>query len=315
MKKVLFLIPVTILANQELSLLDEYHIKISKWILDKSDAIDRYLSGENDDKNLSNTKLTLSYEIGSDNKGKISNNFDFSLSLNLPRFQKKSQLIFEKVIENRGVIGNSESLLSKSDINKTENNYNLAIRFSQWHGKKSSINFAGGVRFSTRTVIEPYVGFNLGYNIISNEKTEFNVKNSFRYYLAGECKNILSSQYLYNYRDDILLGWFGSFTYSNKLSNQYLRSEFIYHKVINDYKFYRVGLIGNAKLTHFKHFRKNDFEIYVKYHDRYKNKKWLSYEVTPFVDLKRDYDYHTSYGIRLKVSATFGGIKDILNKK
>ncbi len=313
MKKIILLTIPILLFSEDISIFDKYHIVVSKWIMDKSDALDRFLAGTQDSKSLSNTKVTLSYELGANNLGKFSNDFDFSLSLNLPRFQDKAKITLEKVLNNKSLVGNNrESQLSKSDEN-SDNKYNLALSLSQWRGKKASIYLTGGLRLG-KNIIDPYIGVVSGYNVISNNKKEFNIKNTIRYYFAGEIKDNLSTQYLYNYSDHILLGWLGNLDYSNREKEQILTSEFIWHRSINKYKFYRVGFIANAKLKHFKHLRKNDFEVYVKYHNKFRDKDWAFYEITPFVDKRKEDNWHTTYGVKLKVGATFGGIKDFIHK-
>ena len=317
-KIILIIIPfIFVKAESDLSqLLEKYHFVASKWLMDKSDVIDRYLSDSDDDKNLSNTKVSIAYELGVNSKGRFSNDVDFSLSLSLPRFSNKVKLTLEKVNTYRSLIDSKESRLSNSEskISSNDDQYNLALKFSQWSGKKSSIYFTGGVRFNSKFLLEPYIGFVSGYSIEDTKKIVFNVKNTFRYYLAGEVKDNLSTQYLYNYKDDILLGWLGNIEYTNKSSHQTLTSEFIWQKVTNSYKFYRVGFVADAKLKNFKHLRKNDLYVYVKYHNRYRDKDWLFYEITPSLEWRRRDNYHTSFGLKFKIGATFGGIRDLINK-
>ena len=315
MRKIFYslVIATSIVAAQEIdSILDEYHIKISKWVMDKSDVIDRFLSGVHDEKSLSNTKIKVAYEVGVDDDGDFSNSFDFSLSLHLPRFKDKALLTLEKVTDNDTFIRDKEALLTKKDMDLNDN-YNLAFKLSRVKTRDFSINATGGVRFG-KNIIEPYIGLILDNNFIHSKKVEFNINNTVRYYLAGEIRDVLSTQYLYNFKKNIVLGWLGTIDYSNEESEQTLTSEFIWHKRVNDYKFYRFGFIADAKLRNFKHFRKNNFEVYFKYHDKYKDKKWLFYEITPFIDWKKEDDYKTTFGMKLKVGATFGGIRDLLKR-
>jgi hypothetical protein len=318
MKKILLLtLPIIAFsANSDLNNnLDKYHTLVSKWVMDKSDVVDRYLASKDDNKNLSNTKVSVAYEIGSTSKGKFSNNYDFSLSLNLPRFKDKVNLTLEKVNTYKSLINSKESFLSKSDSQtNSDDNYNLGISFSQWSGKKYATHLSGGVRFNSKFLLEPYVGVVSSYNIKSTKKTEINIKNTLRYYLAGEIKDNISSQLLYNYGSDVLLGWLGNFEYTSKSSKQTLTSEFILQKEYSSYNFYRLGFVANAKLTHFKNPKKNDFYIYFKYHNKYQNKDWMFYEITPSVELRKENKYHTTVGLKLKVGATFGGIRDLFKK-
>ena len=319
MRKFIILIVLPIVAiesKSELSRkLELYHLVVSKWVMDKSDAIDRYLAGSEDSENLSNTKVTVAYEFGFNSKGRFLHNYDFALSLNLPRFQNKVKLTFEKVNKYKSLINSKESFLSKSspELN-SESNYNLALNFSQWSGKKSSVYFTGGVRFNSKLLIEPYIGLVSGYNIKSTKKVIFNVKNTLRYYLAGEIKDNLSTQYLYNYRSNILLGWLGNIEYTSKSDTQTLTSEFIWQKAVDKYKFYRIGFVADGTLKHFRHFQKNDFYAYLKYHNRYRGKDWLFYELTPSVEWRKRDNYHTSFGLKFKIGATFGGIKELFDK-
>jgi len=317
MKKLLLIIlPITVIsAKSDLSdKLDRYHLIASKWVMDTSDEIDRYLSGTEDDKNISNTKVTVAYEFGFNSKGRFSNDVDFSLSLNLPRFSNKVKLTLEKVNKYKSLINSKESYLSKSDTDTKEDNYNLALKISRWKGKKTSIYFTGGVRFNSKFLIDPYIGIIGARNIKNTENKIFNVKNSLRYYLAGELKDNLSTQYLFNYKKDTVIGWLGNLEYTNKSAEQTLTSEFIWQKVPNEHMFHRIGIVADAKLTHFKHFKKNDFYVYYKYHNKYKDKDWLFYELTPSVEWRKRDKYHTSFGLKFKVGATFGGIKDLINK-
>ncbi len=315
-KLLLIILPITVISGESnlSKKLEEYHFIASKWVMDKSDELDRFLSDDYDNKNISNTKVSVAYEFGFNSKGRFSNDLDFSLSLNLPRFSNKVKLTLEKVNTYRSLIESKESFLSKSDSDTNEDNYNLALQFSQWRGKRSSIYFTGGVRFNSKFLLEPYIGIISGYNIKKTDNKIVNVKNTLRYYLAGEVKDNFSTQYLFNYKQDTIVGWLGNIEYTNKSDKQTLTSEFIWHKVPNRYMFHRVGFVANAKLTHFKHFRKNDFYVYYKYHNRYRGKDWLFYELTPSVEWRKRDKYHTSFGLKFKVGATFGGLRDLINK-
>jgi hypothetical protein len=317
MKKFIFiLLPLVAVNCKSLSeMLEEYHLIASEWVMDKSDELDRYLSDSNDNKKLSNTKVKVAYEFGFNSEGRFSNDFDFALSLNLPRFQDKVKVTLEKVNKYKSLINSNESFLSKSDESKIDDSYNLALQFSQWKGKKSSLYFTGGVRFNSKFLLEPYIGVITGYNIKSTDKIAFNIKNTLRYYLAGEIKDNISTQYLYNYKDDMLIGWLGNIEYTNQSDEQTLTSEFIWQRVPNKDMFYRVGFVADAKLRHFQHFKKNDFYLYYKYHNKYRGKDWLFYELTPSVEWRKEDNYHTSFGLKFKVGATFGGIRDLFNKR
>ena len=308
--KILIFTPLLTFAQEDSSmsnLLDKYHQIISYWVIDGSDSIDRYLSGTKDKKRLSKTKINLSYEIGTYNTGGLVNNFDFGISLSLPRFKNKAKITLEKVNRDKSLFGNNrEAVLSKKDDDTSLDSYNLALKYSQWGGKKSKIGLTGGIRFN-KLIVEPYLGVIAGYSIKSNNKENINLKNILRFYLAGEIKDSLSAQYLYNYSSDLLLGWRGNIDYSNKSDEQTFISEFICHKYVNEYKFFRFGFISTASLTNFKHFRKGDFEIYSKIHNKMMDKKWLYYEVTPSLDWKRKDNYKTSVGIKFKIGASFGG--------
>jgi len=308
--KIVPFIPIVLIAQESLTsqYLERYHKSISYWIMDGSDIVDRYLADTNDTKKLSKTRVKIAYEFGTNSKSGSSNTLDFGLSLSLPRLENKAKITLEKVNKTTGLFGNNaESTLSKKEDN-FDDSYNLALKYSQWRGKKSSIALTGGIRFN-KIFFEPYIGLIAGYTIINNTKENLTIKDTLRFYIAGEIKNNFSTQYLYNYSNDILLGWRGNFEYSNKSDIQNLISEFIWHKYIDEDKFIRVGFVSTATLTNFKKPKKDNFELYTKYHNKMLNKDWLFYEVTPSVDWKKEDNYKTSVGVKLKIGATFGGFR------
>ncbi len=311
MKKFLLLLlfPLFTIADSiELSL-DKYHYIISQWILDKSDFVDRYLADINSSVKENRTIIDVSVEVGKFSTQKsFYHNVDFSMQLDLPRLRDKLKVTFQKVREESSLLNrNSEALLSRSSDLKNES-YNLALSYSPFSNKNIVFSLDGGVRFN-KFFFEPYIGILTAYKIRRDKKVDSNIKNSLRFYLAGEVKNLLLAQYFYKYKEDIVLGWLGSFIYSNELSNQDISSEIFALKLLDKYRFGRVGFIATAHLKHFKNPKTDDFELYFKYHNKLLNKKWLYYEITPSLHWKRKDDYKTSVGIKVKVGATFGAVK------
>jgi len=312
MKKFLLIATITpflSFANKSDSSLDKYHYIISQWILDKTDLVDRYLSDIHDTKKENHTTIDISIEFGKFTRtDSLYHNVDFSIHLDLPRLKNKLKLTLEKVSKNSTLLNkNREKLLSKSSDNSDEG-YNLALSYAPWDKRRFFVSFDGGVRFDNY-FIEPYVGILSGYKIKKSKKVEANVRNSLRFYLAGEVKDLLLGEYFYKYNENVVLGWMGSFVYSSEQSTQSISTEFFALRLLNKDSFARVGFISNFHLHNFKNPKKDDFELYFKYHNKLLNKKWLYYEITPSLNWKRKDNYKTSVGLKVKIGATFGAVK------
>lgn len=297
-----------LLVAQE-SILDKYHYKVSNWLLAKSDYLDKYLTDNNDTKHLSHTKVGISYEITSNSSGGISNNFDFSLSLSLPRFQNKMKLKLDKVKKNWNSIDDNGVILPLNSIQKDttlDDSYNLGLEYSQWKGKRSSIKFTGGLRFS-KIILEPYIGIIAGYKIYNRDRIETSIKNKLLFYTSGEIKNTSSLQYLYSIDRDNLIGVYAILEYSTDEDDQTIKSEFMWHRRIDNRSYFKSGFIATAKLTKFKNLKRENFELYSRYHNKFRDKDWLYFEITPAVDWKKEDNFKPSATLKLKVGATFGG--------
>ncbi len=304
----ILLAPLVTLANKSDDLsssLDKYHYIISQWILDKSDLVDRYLSDINTTTE-NNTSIDISIEVGKFTKSNsFYHNVDFALHLDLPRLKNKLKLTLQKVSKSSTLLGkNSEKLLSKSSDSDNEG-YNLALTYSPWAKKRFFMTFDSGVRFDNY-FFEPYVGVLSGYKIKQKDNVEANIKNSLRFYLAGEIKDLVLGQYFYKYKEDVVVGWLGSFIYSSEKNTQDLSSEVFGLKLLNKDSFFRLGFISNFHLKHFKNPKKDNFELYAKYHNKLLNKEWLYYEVTPSLNWKKEHNFKPSVGVKLKIGATFG---------
>ncbi len=288
--------------------LDKYHYIISQWLLDKTDLIDRYLADINTTKRVKNkTKIDISFEIGKfTNINSFYHNLDYSLNLDLPRFQNKWKLKLEKIKQhNFSILKSNEELLSKTNRDKNTT-FNLSLFFTPIKGKKSIFSLDGGVRFNKKFLIDPYIGVVIGRKLKKNQKKDFNIKNNIRFYLSGEFKDLLKAFYFYKYENNQIVGWNGNFVWSSEVNTQYFSSEIFSLKFLNKNSFYKVGFISTASLKNFKHLRKEDFEFYIKYRDKLLNKKWLYYEITPATKWERKNNYKTSIGIKLKIGAIFG---------
>jgi hypothetical protein len=308
----ILLVPFIISAAQEegfLESLEKYHTIISKWILDKTDLVDRYLVDKNDTKRENKTLIDLSFELGKfTQESGFYHNLAFSLQLDLPRLENKFKLKFQKVPQNSGTLLNEkdkENLLAKDDEKKK---YNLSLNYSPLAKENFFFSISGGAQFD-ELMINPYVNLVTGYKFKKSKKEDIFLKNSLRFYLGGEVKDLLIGQYFYQYQKDMVLGWIGSFVYSNKSSYQDMTSEFFALKELNKHSFYRIGFAATAHLKNFKHAHKGDFELYARYHNKLLNKKWLYYEITPSLNWKRKEHYKTSVGIKVKIGATFGALK------
>ncbi len=291
--------------------LDKAHILASNWIMNKSDFLDRYLANKHDTKHLSNTKLNIAYEVGLNTSGGLSNNFDFGLSLRLPRFEKKVKLKIQKVKEEWNALDNSGNVVSNVGLSSSISNkdkYDLMLQYRGHKGKRSSIGLTGGVRFN-KIFWEPYVGIKAKYIIFQEEKQVLLLRNTLRFYISGEMRDTLYSKYVRRLGINSQFGWYNNLDYTSKSNKQDLKTEFVLQTSNNNYSFFRTGFIAWAKLKNFNNPRKENFEIYTKYHNKMRNKKWMYYEVTPAIEWKRKDNFKPSFTLKFKIGATFGGTR------
>ncbi len=313
MKKLLKLLtatlPLVTFTSAEVSKLDSYHLFLSNWVMNSSDNLDRYLVEKNDTKSLSNTKIDIAYEGGLNTAGGFLNNLDFGLSLNLPRFENKVKLSVSKVKQNWNATDANGNVVSNMDIssNKSDDDkYDLMVEYQNHKGKRSSVGFTGGVRFN-KVFFEPYIGLKAKYLIYSNDLNLLVAKNVLRFYLAGEIRDTISAKYIRLIDSDLQFGWYGNIDYSSKSNEQVLKSEFILHKKLGEFTFIRGGFFASSKLTNFKNPKKENFELYARYHHKLLNRDWLYYELTPAIEWKNDDKFSGSFTLKFKVGATFGG--------
>ncbi len=302
---------VSLLAQPDTYGLDDYHKFLSNWLMDKSDYLDKYISEKNDTKRLSNTRVKVAYEVGVNTSGGFSNNLDFGLSLNLPRFENKVKLTLNKVKSDWNALDENGDVVSNVGLSsklESDNKYDLMLEYKGHRGKKSSIGLTGGLRFN-KYFFEPYVGLKGKYLVFQRDKDALLLRDKLRFYVAGEIRNTIYSKYVRDVGKYMQFGWYGNIDYSTKSDNQDFKTELLLQRSTNNYSFNRVGFVASANLTNFKNFRKQNFETYYKHHDKMLNKDWLYYEITPSVVWKKEDNFKSSFTLKFKIGATFGGIR------
>jgi hypothetical protein len=285
-------------AEDNITLLDEYHDDLCQILVETSNSIDGYFVDDNGTES-STTRAELINSFAIESHQGFEKDIRLRLRLSLPKIQKNLRLVFEDET-NDNTLYDSTKL---SNEHLEEKNYYLRLEYFKFIKKSLNMAFAGGVRVRNAHLV-PYANIRSRYSLYDKEKLDSELYNRFRYYTDGEIEDAFEFNSKYSISSSLKVFFRNQLSYSNKDEFQTLINDLAWIKTLNDKE--QVGA-GFGIVGRVKNFKKSDTD-YIHFHVLFHHifyKDWIYYQVAPSILWRESNDFKTSYRYMMNFGLLF----------
>ncbi len=297
MSKVLYylILPSLLFGDFNTTILDNYHDKLSKILIDSSNSVDNYFIDTNTTKkNKTEAELKTSFAVESNRKSEYS--LRLRLRINLPKIQEKFKLFFEDE--------DSDNIFydgTRLDNQYRVKNKNYFLRLDFWEFIFRKIDFTSGVGIKFRKFnLYPYINLKVKYLF---ENRDLIANSRFRLYSDGKFENAVTLSKIEHFNKSLYILYRNFFKYKDSTHSTTIINSISTTKIISHKKELSVGIAFASRLDRLKAYLSYQ-QLYIAYREIF-YKDWLYYEITPSILWREENDFDSSHRIMFNLGMKF----------
>ena len=294
----LVFLSTSLYADENITLLDEYHDDLCNILVDTSNSIDSYFVDDNSTES-SSTRAELINSFAMENRQSFEKDIRLRLRLSLPKIQKNLRLIFEDE-SNDDTLYDSTKLTNQHLDDKK---YYLSLEYFKFVKKKLNMAVAAGVRIRHSNLV-PYLNLRSHYDVYQKNSINSELYNRLRYYSDGEVENAFEFNNKYTVDDAVDFFWRNQLSYSNKEEFQTLINDVSWMKTINYKEQVGIGFGVVSQLKNFKNLNVDYAHIHGLFHHIF-YKNWIYYQIAPSLLWRKSNDFKISYRYMMNFGVLF----------
>lgn len=279
-----------------------YRDGATQWLFETTDALDLYIAGSETpvDSNR-NTYIDASFKTIAESNRQTRYYYGLSAYFDLPRIQKKINLVVEEFRADDSVDTGTNPSHSEAI---GEGEYLVGIQYGSFFQRHLNINGGAGARFTSNGP-RVYLNLTLSRQFNFTDSIALQLRNRFYYFNDGHSDNRFSITFSRILSESTLTEFFNGYRYQSDRHSREYTTRLLFYKILT----VKNGLVYEAayyssgddthKVSHRYSYAGASFR-----HMIYKN--WVYYEITPSVIWRDERDFKPSPQFSFKLGIIFG---------
>ncbi|MDF2178731.1 hypothetical protein P2G88_10770 [Aliiglaciecola sp. CAU 1673] len=220
----------------------------------------------------------------------------FRLKVRLPNMKRQTDLVFSDYDEDEQIT--SVKAAQNQDIDN-RNRFSMALRWTEKRGE----DFRVSHRIGLGRKLQPFVKSSLRKSLGVSDMNNINLEASVYFYSQDGFGSHWMAQYDHQFEDDSLFRFDNHFYFRDRENDWIWQHSFSHYRQWSEKTalIYGLYLQGNSQ----PNYRIEEYLVSTRWRMN-ALRKWLFFEIEPFLLWRRDENFETSYGVALRVEGFFG---------
>lgn len=220
----------------------------------------------------------------------------FRLKVRLPNMKRQTDLVFSDYDEEEQI---TSVKAAQNDDLDNRNRFSMALRWTERRGQDVRISH----RIGLGRKLQPFVKSALGKSLGLSDTDSINLEASVYFYSQDGFGSHWMAQYDHQFKDQSLFRFDNHFYYRDRENDWIWQHGWSHYRQWSEKTalIYGLYLEGNSQPS----YRIEEYLVSTRWRTN-ALRKWLFFEVEPFLLWRRDEDFNPSLGVALRVEGFFG---------